>query len=203
MSLQRTIGALLVFGFLLSSPIDARAQRCERPAAEALAEDASRATLWNWGWGTLYATSALAGAGLAVAADVEDRKLALWVGALKSTIGVAYQLVNPIRIEGPRADCGNLDAQLARAAEIERRRHGWFPRAGSIALNSAAFAYVLYETDNYFLAGSGAVLGLIAGELAVWTSPNEIRSGGLGVAGLHFIPQVDSHSQGIALIGAF
>lgn len=111
------------------------------------------------GLGGLFAASAVAHAGLALWTDDENRKVALWTGALKSTIGTLYQVVHPIEIDEPESDCYGLDAQLARAAEVERKRHNWFPHASSVALNLAAFAYVAYKTDDYLLATSGALLG--------------------------------------------
>lgn len=189
--------------FVLCLANEAHAQRCSRYGAKALAADAKRATLWNWGWGTVYGLASVGGAALAISADTEDRKLALWVGVAKSTLGTAWQIVNPIRIEGPEPDCHGLDGQLERAAEIERKRHGWFPHAASLAVNLAAFVYVGYETDDYALSARFAAVGMVAGEMAIFSSPNEVRAGGLGVSGLRLVPQVGDDSGGLALGGVF
>ena len=141
--------------------------------------------------------------GMALAAKNEDRKLAMWVGVVKSSIGVGYQIVNPIRIEKPEADCYGLDSQLARAAEIERRRHGWFPHAGSLAVSLVSFVYVGYETDNYLLSARFALVGLAVGELAIYTSPDKVRQAGLGGGRFKLLPQVDANSRGIVLAGIF
>lgn len=195
----RSCSLLLVLVALCGLNRPAQAE-CSRHQAQALAADAKRAAQWNWGWGSLFAASAVGHAGLALWVDDEDRKLALWTGALKSTIGTVHQIINPIRIGPPESDCHELDGQLARAAEIERKRHGWFPHVSSLALNLAAFAYVAYETRNYTLATSGALLGLAVGELTVYTAPNEVRDAGYGMA---LVPQVGSDSLGLQLAGAF
>ena len=188
---------------MLSVAAAAHAQPCSRYGAEALAADAKRATLWNWGWGSVYGLATAGGVALALSEDDEDRELALWVGVAKSAVGTAWQIVNPIRIEGPEADCHGLDGQLKRAARIERKRHGWFPHAASLAVNLAAFVYVGYETDRYAFSAQFAVTGLIAGELAIFTSPNEVRAGSLGLSALHIVPQVGDDSGGLALGGVF
>ena len=127
----------------------------------------------------------------------------LWSGALKSTIGAVYQVINPIRIAKPEAGCHGLAGQLARAAEVERKRHGWFPHASSLALNLGSFAYVVYHTDDYLLATSGALLGFAVGELTIYTSPNELRSGSFGAMEIRVLPQLDSESVGLHLGGVF
>ncbi len=203
MALNRTIDFALTIAIVLCAASEARGEGCSQYGARELAADAKRATQWNWGWGSLYALSSVGGAALAVTQEDEDRKLGLWVGVAKSTLGAAYVLVNPIRIEGPEPDCHGLDEQLSAAAKLERERHGWFPHASALAVNLAAFAYVGYETGRYAFSARFAITGVIAGELAIFTSPNEVRAGGPGMSALHLVPHIGKDSTGFALGGVF
>jgi hypothetical protein len=200
LSVIRSIFLLLAVVSSLVGLSRAAEAKCSRHQAEALAADARRATVWNWGWGSLFAASTLGHAGLALWVDDRDRKVALWTGVAKSAIGTVHQIVNPIRIGPPESDCHDLDGQLARAAEIERKRRGWFPHVSGLALNLIAFAYVAYETRDYTLATSGALLGFTVGEMTIFTTPNEVRDAGYGIA---IVPQVGSDSVGLQLGGSF
>ncbi len=197
--------ALLVWIASLLFVGQAQAQHqspCETKVAKLLRADAKRATQWNWGWGSLFAVSALAHSGLAVSVDNRDLKVSLWTGAMKSTLGTFNQILFPIRIEPP-AGCEGLAKHLTRARRIEQKRHNWFAHASVFAVNMLGFAAVAILTEDYLLAASGSVLGSLVGELAIYTSPNRLREAGLQIEEVAMVPHLGSEYFGFALHGRF
>ena len=197
--------ALLVWivSLLLVGRAQAQLQSpCETHVAKLLRADAKRATQWNWGWGSLFAMSALAHTGLAVSVDNRDLKVSLWTGAVKSTLGTFNQVLFPIRIEPP-AGCEGLAKQLTRARRIEQRRHNWFAHASVLGVNMLGFAAVAILTEDYLLAASGSILGSLVGELVLYTSPNRLREAGFQLEQLGMAPLLGAESFGFAVHGRF
>ncbi len=172
---------------------------CKAPAALALASDAHRASLWNWGWGGLFAASAVGHASLALLTDNEKAEVALWTGTAKSTAGVLSVLIQPIRLYPSKRACAELKPLLLEAAEIERKRHSWLAHATTLSVNIAAFSYVQYKTGDLRFSVPGTVLGLVVGELTILSAPNRVRSGGFALESLTLVPVIEADHQGLML----
>jgi len=181
----------------------APATACESASAKLLMADAKRAHQWNWGWGSLYATAAVAQAGVALYTDDYDVRVGLWTGASKAALGTLNQMIFPNRVEGPGPGCSGLEHSLRQARRVERKRHNWFAHSSVVAANVAGFAVVATLTENYTLATTGSVIGTIVGETAIYTSPNRVRAAGIGVDTVTVVPQVRSRYSGFALVGTF
>lgn len=183
-----------------AGPEGARAE-CKSAAANALRGDAERATLWNWGWGGLFAISAVAHGSVALATDDADTRVALWTGATKSMVGTINQMIRPIRIYPPRDGCHELGPQLIEAAEIERKKRNWFAHASVVAVNVAAFSYVQYRTRDLKLSLPGAIVGTIVGELVIYSAPARVHRGGFAFDGVSVLPTFGREHGGL-LVGA-
>lgn len=183
--------------------LSAEESPCDSRAAKLLRADAKRATQWNWGWGAVYLGASFAQTGVALTTDNEDLKVGLLTGAAKSTLGVLNQIIFAKRIYAPNAGCTDLAERVREAREVERKGHNWIAHGTVVAANVAGFAIVAGITENYVLATSGTIVGSLVGEFAIWTSPNALRSAGIGVNNLSLMPQVGSEYSGLLLSGSF
>jgi hypothetical protein len=179
------------------------ASPCDSRAAKLLRADAKRATQWNWGWGAVYLGASIGQVGVATWTDNEDLKVSLLTGASKSTLGVLNQIIFAKRIYAPNAGCTDLAKRVKEAREVERKGHNWIAHGTVVVANVAGFAIVAGVTENYVLAISGTIVGALVGEFAIWTSPNRLRSAGIGVDNLTLVPQVSTEYSGLLLQGSF
>lgn len=195
----------VAIGVVLSALLlsEASVFACDSPAAKALAADAKRATLWNWGWGVTLGASALAFGGLYHYSDDENQRLAFGITVIKSGLGSLNQVVFPIRIEASDQGCTDLDGKLKKARTTERKRHNWFAHSTGIVLNIAGSAYIGFATDDWLLATRTSVLGIVTGQLMIYTSPNKVREGGFGLSDLTLAPMIGSDRTGLILGGVF
>ncbi|MCP4448175.1 MAG: hypothetical protein GY811_22985 [Myxococcales bacterium] len=198
------VSLLLIFGGQASAQgVAAEEGACSTRAAKLLRADAKRATQWNWGWGLVYAGAAAGQFGVSLVIDNDDRKVSLWTGATKATLGVFKQILFPKRISAPGPGCGDVAKKVRKAREVERRGHNWFAHSTVVAANVAGFAVVAGLTENYVLATSGTVIGVLAGELAIYTSPNGLRAAGVNLDSVRVLPQVGTGYSGLSLYGSF
>jgi hypothetical protein len=201
---DRTLKVLVVIVMLTAvAQGSARAEVCaDSIAGAALDADVERARLANWGWGAVFATSAIVHSTLALNAGHRNTEIALWTGAVKSGVGVLYQVTHPIRLSEAAVDCHDLDLRLRQADQMARDRRGWKVHAMTVGLNLTAFAFVAYQTDDLPLAAAGALMGMVVGELRIQVTPDQVRSGGHATQ-LQLIPAVSSDGMGVNVGGSF
>ncbi len=142
--------------------------------------------IWThaWGWGLLAAAGAQVGA--VYVDDIEgvnDCHPCLWVGAGKSLLGVgATFITNPVRVEtvdkntAPTcADLADAEEKLEKAAKSERIH--WMRRVEGYGVNTAALLYLGFGEDEWLDGTIGFAVGVIVGELRLYTRPDGAVSG--------------------------
>lgn len=197
------MGIWLAVVLALAAPIRAQAN-CDSKAAKALRSDARNAKLWTYSWAGIYAAGSIGQYFVAKElVDDEDVSLNLYVGAIKSGLGVVGQFLFPMRIESPSEGCTELETLLEGAKRAEDKKRGWFPHTSLVFVNLVGSAYVYHETDNLRLTIMGSVIGATIGEIAIFTTPNKVRSGNFANGSMSFVPNLSDGMRGLSLVGHF
>lgn len=146
----------------------------------------SPSNYWHYGWTGFYAVSAAAQAAKAADESDSDDSTKLWVGAIKSTGGLAMMLLKPLPIVHGRDEYQAMPG-ATRAQKIERlkkaeqllrhsawranERYTWKPHAITIGANLIGAAAIAAFGDSSDALSSSA-LGIAIGEAAIWTQPS-------------------------------
>lgn len=141
---------------------------------------------WHYGWTGFYAVSAVAQAAKAADESDNDDSTKLWVGAIKSTGGLAMMLLKPLPIVHgrdqfeamPNATRSQKIDRLKKAEQLLRHsawraneRYTWKPHAITIGANIiGALAITAFGDSSDALSSSA--LGIAIGEAAIWTQPS-------------------------------
>jgi hypothetical protein len=160
--------------------------RCRSEAADLrrqLQAESHRAEVWNTAWALGFAGSAIGQLGLLEAevnplGPFDDRfRDAMYVGMLKSSLGMASRVVLPLRIAvPPRVDdpCDDVRA-LRHAIQIvgrKERRSVWLTLIGGTAVNLAGSIFLWARHD--FTTGATSFLTAIpVTPLLAWTQPRD------------------------------
>ncbi|GGA89864.1 hypothetical protein GCM10011369_35070 [Neiella marina] len=146
----------------------------------------SPSTYWQYGWTGFYAASAIAQAAKAADESDSDDSTKQWVGAIKSTGGLALMLLKPLPVVTGMDDYRQMPAttraeKIARLKEAEQiMRHSawranekntWKPHLMTIGVNLLGAAAIAAFGDSDDALGSAA-LGIAIGEAAIWTQPS-------------------------------
>ncbi|MBW8189402.1 hypothetical protein K0504_00015 [Neiella marina] len=141
---------------------------------------------WHYGWSGFYAVSAVAQAAKAADESDSDDSTKLWVGAIKSTGGLAMMLMKPLPIVHGLDEYQSMPAttraqkieQLKKAEQLLRHsawraneRYTWKPHAITIGANLIGAAAIAAFGDSSDALSSSA-LGIVIGEAAIWTQPS-------------------------------
>lgn len=211
-------------------PASASASPCGADAAERAASirarldvERSKASKWRWGWAAGF--GALSGAQFALAATEtapfgdfdEPLEASLYVGGVKSGIGMLARIVKPVKVPRP-AESGEPCADLAaaeRALAITARSEKisfWLNHVGGLALQIGGTLYIgMSAEDAWTDAAISFGLGLTVGTLSTYTQPRTIwkqeraraRLEGAGGVTWQLTPLVTPRAHGVGVVGTF
>lgn len=152
-----------------------------------LQHDARRARQWSWGFGGSYAL--LAGASLAIAPNIKDGAVDIYVGAGSAGVGLGLIVLGPLKVmrdsdaleyhlahAPPDVDPCRLlaiaEAMLIRDAQSEKFGRGWFTQTGNALLGVAALLILGLGYDRWVSGVINGVASIGVGELMIFTQPN-------------------------------
>ena len=189
MKLQSLVAVLLVAATV--SPVMAGAcpsmlgpigdEQTQRRVAELerlLSRERRNLEAYRIGWASGFAIAAL---GQVAAAELvgEPRGVAIYVSAIKATVGAAFtpflaptlELPAPAPGESRCARLAALEEALRYAARRERQGVVLYQHALGWALNLAGLLYLGLVEDQWLEGIAGALVGSAVGELRLWTQP--------------------------------
>jgi hypothetical protein len=156
-----------------------------------LASNAQYARRWWWAWNGVYAGGIVYGSARAATRNGRGDRANEGVNAVKSAIGLSRNLIWPAPALEGAEDLRSIDPslpgacaerlaraeeRLKRAAEDSREeRRTWLPHLANLALNLAG-ALVVAEGFDEGTGYSSGVLGILMGELHIWTHPWQAES---------------------------
>jgi hypothetical protein len=158
---------------------------CARDASELrrlLLDESHHADNWNTGWALGFAGATVIQLAMA---DAEINpigtfdhayKASLYIGAVKSTLGMGARVVIPLRIivPAPATDpCDDLRAlrTTARKAARRERRVFWLTILGGTAANLAGSLYLWLGQDSFKYGLSSFLIGAPVGPISAFTQP--------------------------------
>ena len=174
-----------------------------------------RAQIWQYGWVGVYGVSAIANSVEAASTDDDDDRVASIVNAGKSTIGFTQMLLDPLPArlgadpvrampdgtpQGEVARLRRAEALLQASAERARQKYTFRPHLQTALVNLAGGG-LIWAFGEWEDAALSTGLGLLVGELQIWTLPNQPyrdlaayqarfgRAPGLSGAGWHVAPR--------------
>lgn len=219
--------ATIVVAVLVASAGVSSASECPADAAERAAQIRSRlevergkAAKWRWGWAAGFGV--LSGAQLTLAMTETapfgefdgPLEASLYVGGVKSGIGMLARIVKPIKVPRPSesgdacADLASAERALAITARSEKISF-WLNHVGGLALQIGGTLYIgMSEDDAWTDAAISFGLGLTVGTISTYTQPRTIwkqeraRARETPVT-WQLTPMVSPRTQGLALVGTF
>ncbi len=181
--------AVLVVIAMLASPGVARAQDCDEATADeriafirdVLITEKRRAAYWNWAWTGVFGGMGGTFGTIAIVSDDQEVTERTAITAIRSGVGLANQLVVPLRIpqvEGDDTSCATLvqaEEALRQAAVNQKAQTDWvFPRLGSLVINFGVGAALLAFGQEEW-AAIGTLSGLVVSEIRFQTTPYGAR----------------------------
>lgn len=175
----------------------ASAQDCPqsvRDDYELLRDQERKARIWNWGWGGAFALMAGAQFSIAGVTDNDEVRLDMIVGGSKSAIGAAAVALDPLDVSAPADPCtGDVAGALKAAAQSQSAKRSWFPHFGTVALNVGGGLVVGFVDDRWADAAIQTAIGILVGEIQIFTAPSRARDRVLSSAfAWHFVPSLRS-----------
>lgn len=145
---------------------------------------ARHATVWQWGWAGIYATSLAVNTYQSSEASDRDDRFDARVGVVKSALALGGMLMDSqphqaalVEYERLKArdELSGVQALGLELAQAERERRGWGARAGSLIVNGIAGGVIAADGRE----SDGAInfaTGILVNELQIWTQPNQASS---------------------------
>jgi hypothetical protein len=187
-----------------------------------LADQARRASFWNWSWRGIFAASTVYSVAISQTSNDGSTTRAAYADAAKSAIGTISKFVDPLRIEqeesGTQEGCSSLaeaEAALLQSARNQQRGKGLLTHAGVLGLNLASSLVLVFGYGDSREALISGAVGALAGEIMIYTQPNGAmralkrykagdvprpRSAGLSVG---VVPMVGTETVGLTLTMRF
>jgi hypothetical protein len=157
-----------------------------------LAADAARARIWAWTWRAAYTGITIGEVVLAVTATDTETRAADIVGATSSFIGVAANLILPLKIMGdqswwkkhyarslglnnsdPCALVNTAELLLLRGAESEAFGVGPLVHVGNFLINIAGGLVLGLGYGKWPAFAYTSLVGILVGEIQVATQPTD------------------------------
>jgi hypothetical protein len=154
-----------------------------------LAADAARARIWAWTWRAAYTGITIGEVVLAVTAKDTESRAAAVVGGASSFIGVAANMILPLKIMGdqswwqkhyarsrnddPCALVNTAEMLLVRGAESEAFGVGPLVHIGNFLINIAGGLVLGLGYDRWPAFAYTSLVGILVGELQVATQPTD------------------------------
>jgi hypothetical protein len=197
---MKTLTILLALTCCLSTRAHAKCEFSSK--GELLRSEATRAKAWNWTWGSLYAVAAGVQFGIAAGSDDSDARLDFAIGGIKSAIGVAAVLVDPLRVESTANPCSDLvHRRFSSAAESEAAKRSWFPHVGAALLNIGGGLVVGLKDDRWADAAIQTLAGIAVAEIQIFTTPSRVRD--RQHSAVSIVPSPSRDGMGLSLTGTF
>jgi hypothetical protein len=146
---------------------------------QALQSERKHSRYWQYGWTSFFIVDMGVKALIVSTSDQEDKKYDAKVEFVKSTIATIAMFTRPMNIHNLddelKKDLSEAERQqiLIRAIEREQRERSWKAHAGSVALNLAGSLFIWLDDDRGDDALLKFVLGMIVGELKIFSSPTK------------------------------
>ncbi len=152
---------------------------------DALARGERQATLWRYGWGSIYTASLASNIYQASEADDQDDRFDGRVGAVKSALALggvisdpqphpaAHRRLEALAAQGDRQALGEARELMRATAAEERARHAWRARLDSLVVNTLGGLAIGVGDDRPRDGLVNFATGMLVGELQLWTQPTQ------------------------------
>lgn len=146
---------------------------------QTLQSERKHSRYWQYGWTGFFIADMGVKALIVSTSDQEDKKYDAKVELVKSTIATIAMFARPMNIhhlgDELKKDLSQDERQriLIQAIEREQRERSWKAHAGSVALNLAGSLFIWLDDDREDDALLKFALGMMVGELKIFSSPTK------------------------------
>jgi len=134
---------------------------------------------WQNGWTSFFIADMGVKALIISTSDQDDKKYDAKVEFVKSSIATVAMFLRPMNAHSLgdelKKDLSESERQriMIQAIERQQRERSWKAHAGSVALNLAGSAFIWFDDDRKSDAVIKFVLGMLVGEIKIFTSPTK------------------------------